>query len=94
MRGIILAGGTGSRLEPLTQITNKHLLPVYDRPMIYFAIEQLAGAGIDRIQILCAAILVDGSFGAPHPFRDAYGVEVEALRPDNPFVTDSFERPH
>jgi glucose-1-phosphate thymidylyltransferase len=52
LKGIILAGGTGSRLEPLTRITNKHLLPVYDRPMIYFAIEQLAGAGVDRIMIV------------------------------------------
>lgn len=52
MKGIILAGGTGSRLEPLTRITNKHLLPVYDRPMIYFAIQQLVGAGIDRIMVV------------------------------------------
>ena len=52
MKGIILAGGSGQRLHPLTRITNKHLLPVYDRPMIYFAIEQLAGAGIDRIMIV------------------------------------------
>lgn len=52
MKGVILAGGTGSRLDPLTRITNKHLLPVYDRPMIYFAIEQLAGAGVDRIMIV------------------------------------------
>ncbi len=49
---MILAGGTGTRLHPLTRITNKHLLPVYDRPMIYFAIEQLVGAGIDRIMIV------------------------------------------
>ena len=49
MKGIILAGGTGSRLDPLTRITNKHLLPVYDRPMIYFAIDKLVGAGIERI---------------------------------------------
>ena len=52
MRGIILAGGTGQRLDPLTRITNKHLLPVYDRPMIYYAIEQMAGAGLDRIMIV------------------------------------------
>jgi glucose-1-phosphate thymidylyltransferase len=52
MKGIILAGGTGSRLDPLTRITNKHLLPVYDRPMIYFAIEQLVGAGIERVMIV------------------------------------------
>jgi glucose-1-phosphate thymidylyltransferase len=52
VKGVILAGGTGTRLHPLTRITNKHLLPVYDRPMIYFAIEQLVGAGIDRIMIV------------------------------------------
>lgn len=52
MKGIILAGGTGSRLDPLTRITNKHLLPVYDRPMIYFPIQQLVGAGIEQIMIV------------------------------------------
>ena len=52
MRGIVLAGGSGSRLYPLTRITNKHLLPVYDRPMIYYSIELLAGAGIDRILVV------------------------------------------
>ncbi len=52
MKGIILAGGSGSRLDPLTRITNKHLLPVYDKPMIYYPIEQLVGAGVDRIMIV------------------------------------------
>lgn len=52
MRGVVLAGGSGSRLYPLTRITNKHLLPVYDRPMVYFAIEALVGAGIDRILVV------------------------------------------
>jgi len=52
VKGIILAGGTGSRLHPLTLLTNKHLLPVYDRPMIYYAIDQLVGAGLDRIMIV------------------------------------------
>ena len=52
MKGLVLAGGTATRLFPLTIVTNKHLLPVYDRPMIYFAIQQLAGAGIDRIMIV------------------------------------------
>ncbi|HBC46050.1 MAG TPA: spore coat protein, partial [candidate division Zixibacteria bacterium] len=46
MKGIILAGGLGKRLHPLTKITNKHLLPLYDRPMIFFPIEKLARAGI------------------------------------------------
>jgi len=52
MKGVILAGGTGTRLHPLTRITNKHLLPVYDRPMIYYPIETLANAGIDEIMLV------------------------------------------
>lgn len=52
MRGVILAGGTGSRLYPLTRVTNKHLLPVYDRPMVYFSVEALVRGGIDRILIV------------------------------------------
>ena len=52
MKGIILAGGLGSRLRPLTLVTNKHLLPVYDRPMIYFPIQCLINAGIRDILIV------------------------------------------
>jgi glucose-1-phosphate thymidylyltransferase len=52
MKGVILAGGLGSRLHPLTKITNKHLLPVYDRPMIYYPIQTLVEAGIDEILIV------------------------------------------
>jgi glucose-1-phosphate thymidylyltransferase len=52
MKGIILAGGTGSRLYPLTKVTNKHLLPVGNKPMIYHPIEKLTGAGIEEILIV------------------------------------------
>ena len=52
MKGIILAGGTGSRLMPMTKVTNKHLLPVYDRPMIYYPIQRLIESGIKDIMIV------------------------------------------
>jgi glucose-1-phosphate thymidylyltransferase len=52
MKGVVLAGGLGSRLFPLTKITNKHLLPVFDKPMIYYPIQTLINAGIDDIMIV------------------------------------------
>ena len=52
MKGVILAGGTGSRLHPLTRITNKHLLPIHDRPMVNFAIEALVNAGITELMLV------------------------------------------
>lgn len=52
MQGVILAGGNGKRMQPLTLVTNKHLLPVYKKPMIYYPIETLAKAGIDEIILI------------------------------------------
>src|SRR5881396_549877 len=52
MKGVVLAGGSGSRLYPLTRITNKHLLPVHNQPMVYFAVQLLVTAGIDRILVV------------------------------------------
>jgi glucose-1-phosphate thymidylyltransferase len=52
VKGVILAGGTGSRLSPLTRITNKHLLPIYDRPMISWAVEALVTAGVREIMLV------------------------------------------
>ena len=52
MKGVVLAGGLGSRLYPLTKITNKHLLPVYDKPMIYYPIKTLVEAGITDIMVV------------------------------------------
>ena len=52
LKGIVLAGGTGSRLMPLTKVTNKHLLPVGRKPMIYYPIEKLTGAGVNEILIV------------------------------------------
>lgn len=83
MKGIILAGGTGSRLDPLTRVTNKHLLPVYDRPMIYYPIQTLVEAGITDIMIVSGKghaghfleLLRSGEdFGA----RFSYGVQEKA----------------
>ncbi len=91
MKGIILAGGLGTRLFPLTKITNKHLLPVYDRPMIYYPIEALVKAGIDDIMIVTGgrksgdflSLLGNGSgFGLKHlnyTYQEGEGGIAEAL---------------
>jgi glucose-1-phosphate thymidylyltransferase len=52
MKGVVLAGGKGTRLHPLTRITNKHLLPIYDRPMIAYAIEALVSAGVAELMVV------------------------------------------
>jgi len=91
MKGVILAGGLGTRLYPLTKITNKHLLPVYDRPMIYYPIEALVGAGVTDIMIVTGgrksgdflSLLGNGSdFGLKHlnyTYQKGEGGIAEAL---------------
>ena len=91
MKGVILAGGLGTRLFPLTKITNKHLLPVFDRPMIYYPIEALLNAGIRDIMIVTGgkksgdflSLLGNGSdFGLKHlnyTYQKGEGGIAEAL---------------
>jgi glucose-1-phosphate thymidylyltransferase len=84
MRGIILAGGTGSRLHPLTRITNKHLLPLYDRPMVTYAVEALVKAGIDELMLVTGGTHAGEFFrllGSGHEYgidRLAYGYQEQA----------------
>ncbi len=52
MKGVVLAGGTGSRLDPLTRVTNKHLLPIFNKPMVYYPIQTLVNAGIEEILLV------------------------------------------
>jgi glucose-1-phosphate thymidylyltransferase len=78
MKGVVLAGGTATRLYPLTVVTNKHLLPIYDRPMIYYPIETLTGMGITEAMVVVGGksvgdvveLLADGShFGLDLTYR-------------------------
>jgi glucose-1-phosphate thymidylyltransferase len=78
VKGVILAGGSGSRLDPMTRVTNKHLLPVYDRPMIYFPLRTIKGMGVREVMIILGGrsigdivdLLGDGSeFGLDLTYR-------------------------
>ncbi len=91
MKGIVLAGGKGTRLDPLTRVTNKHLLPVYDLPMIYYPIRSLVEAGIQDILIVTGGesagdflkLLGNGAdFGLKHlnyTYQEGHGGIAEAL---------------
>ena len=92
MKGVILAGGTGSRLFPLTRVTNKHLLPVYDRPMIFYPIQTLVNAGVSDILLVTGGhsagdflrLLGNGKdFGLKHinyTYQEGEGGIADALR--------------
>ncbi len=92
MKGVILAGGLGTRLHPLTRITNKHLLPVYDRPMIFYPIQTLMNAGITDIMVVTGGnnagdflrLLGNGEdFGLKHinyTYQEGEGGIADALR--------------
>lgn len=92
MKGVVLAGGTGSRLFPLTRVTNKHLLPVYDKPMVYYPIQTLVNAGIHEILLVTGGknagdflrLLGNGhDFGLKHlnyTYQEGEGGIAEALR--------------
>ena len=77
MRGVVLAGGLGTRLLPMTRVTNKHLLPVYDRPMIYYPLQQLVHAGIRDILVVTGGDHAD-DFGKL--LRDGQDFGLEQLR--------------
>jgi glucose-1-phosphate thymidylyltransferase len=91
MKGVVLAGGTGSRLNPLTRVTNKHLLPVYDKPMVYYPIQTLVNAGIQEILLVAGGknageflrLLGNGrDFGLKHihyTYQEGEGGIAEAL---------------
>jgi glucose-1-phosphate thymidylyltransferase len=91
MKGVVLAGGSGSRLYPLTKITNKHLLPIYNKPMIYYPIQTLVDAGIKDILVVTGGrnagdflrLLANGKeFGLTHldfTYQEGEGGIAEAL---------------
>ena len=80
MKAVILAGGNGTRLHPLTLATNKHLLPLYDRPVIYYAIEKLVAAGIYKMMIVTSAHHIEDFvklLGSGQNFRRPDGRQVQ-----------------
>ena len=98
MKGVVLAGGTGSRLHPLTRVTNKHLLPVYNQPMIFYPVQTLVNAGITDILIVTGGqnagdflrLLANGKdFGLKHinyTYQEGDGGIADALRLAEHFV--------
>lgn len=82
MKGIILAGGFGTRLHPITKVTNKHLLPVYNKPMIYYPLETMVKAGINRVIIITNPAHIDdfvNLLGSGHDFKDEAGKQIQIV---------------
>ena len=100
MKGVVLAGGLGTRLYPLTRVTNKHLLPVYDRPMIYYPLQTLVNAGVTDIMLVTGGnnagdflrLLGNGKdFGLKHinyTYQEGEGGIADALRLAEHFAED------
>ena len=100
MKGVILAGGLGKRLSPMTRITNKHLLPINKKPMIYYPLQMLVDAGIDEIIVVTGGnssgdflrLIGDGSeFGLKHihyTYQSEEGGIAQALGLAKPFVEE------
>jgi glucose-1-phosphate thymidylyltransferase len=98
MKGVILAGGLGTRLHPLTRITNKHLLPVFDKPMIYYPIQSLVNAGITDIMIVTGGAYAGeflrligngnefGLKGIEYAYQEGEGGIADALKLSEHFV--------
>ena len=98
MKGVVLAGGSGSRLNPLTRVTNKHLLPIYDKPMVYYPLQTLVEAGIQDILIVTGGnnagdflrLLRNGKdFGLKQlsfAYQEGEGGIADALRLAEPFA--------
>src|SRR5213080_630837 len=101
MKGVVLAGGSGCRLFPLTKITNKHLLPIYDKPMIYYPIQTLVDAGIKDILVVTGGknagdflrLLANGKhFGLTHidyTYQEGEGGIAESLNLARHFADNS-----
>ena len=100
MKGVVLAGGLGTRLQPLTKITNKHLLPIYDKPMIYYPIQTLVDAGIKDIMVVTGGTFAGdflpllgngGDFGLSrinYAYQEGEGGIAEALGLAREFIGD------
>src|ERR1700686_4475038 len=100
MGGVVLGGGGGSRLNPLTRVTNKHLLPIFDKPMVYYPIQTLVNAGIEDILIVTGGkntgdflrLLGDGrDFGLRHinfAYQEGEGGIAQALGIAEYFAND------